>query len=139
MGHYNTDELKQSALLAIKHEKLVFFNEIGGYISAGRSTLYGHDIDKDPEIIQALSENRIKTKVGLRRKWYDSDNASVQISLFKLLATDEERLKLSQSYVDVTTKGDKMPSLDVSKLSDEILEALENSFDNDNDDDNGNQ
>lgn len=134
MGRFDTEELRQTALLAIKREKLVFFNEICGYISAGRATLYGHDIDKDEEIIKALAENRIKTKVGLRRKWYDSDNASVQISLFKLLATDEERLKLSQSYVDVTTKGDKMPSLDVSKLSDDILEALENSFDNDNGD-----
>ena len=137
MGHYDTGELKESALLAIKREKLVFFNEISGYISAGRATLYGHDIDKDPDIKQALSENRIKTKVGLRRKWYESDNASVQISLFKLLATDDERLKLSQSYVDVTTKGDKMPSLDISKLSDDILEALENSFEND--DENGNK
>lgn len=57
------------------------------------------------ELKEALDKNRVTLKVELRKKWRDSDNATLQMGLMKLIASNEERKSLSQSYHDLTTEG----------------------------------
>ena len=48
----------------------------------------------------------------MRKKWYDSDNATMQMALYKLCSTDVEHRKLQQNYSDITTKGEKIEVAD---------------------------
>jgi len=59
-------------------------------------------------IKEAIKKNRVKTKNSLKAKWYRSDNATLQVALYKLISDDDERKKLSQTYNDVTTNGEKI-------------------------------
>jgi len=126
------DEEKKQKLQRIidvifEHD-LVFFGDIEGYIPECTKTLYNWGFQDLQVIKDALNKNKIIKKVGLREKWYNSDNATVQISLYKLIAEDHERQKLSQSYVDVTTKGEQLNKIDLSGLSDEALQELEDNY-----------
>ena len=102
---YVTEELEQQALKAIKEHNLYFAEDVIAYIPCSSATYYNHKLEELETIKEALQENRISTKVGMRKKWNDSDNATLQISLMKLIATNDERQKLSQSYNDITSKG----------------------------------
>ena len=47
----------------------------------------------------------------MRSKWYKSDNATLQMGLMKLISSDEERQRLSQTHIDHTTKGKEITSI----------------------------
>ena len=53
-------------------------------------------------IKEELEKNRVAIKANLRKKWYDSDNATLQIALMKLISTDDERRKISNTFIDKT-------------------------------------
>jgi len=46
-------------------------------------------------------------KITLRQKWYDSDNATLQMALMRLVCTDDERRKLAINYTELTAKDGK--------------------------------
>ena len=62
--------------------------------------------DDYDELREMLDENKIALKVGLRKKWFESDNATTQMALYKLCSTEIEHKKLQQNYSDITTKGE---------------------------------
>lgn len=123
---YDTEELEKLSLEAIEKNNLVTVSEVFAYLPIqSRATFYNHGLDKLDTIKEALTNNKINIKVDLRKKWYDSDNATLQLALMKLVSEDEDRRKLSQSYHDHTTDGESInkDAVDVSKLStDELLE-----------------
>lgn len=105
------DKLKAKAIEVIGKNKLIFIEDICAMCGVNKSTFY----DKFPiesndynELSKMLEENKIALKVGLRKKWYDSDNATVQMALYKLCSTDTEHKKLQQNYTDLTTDGEKI-------------------------------
>lgn len=108
---YNKDELEKLALQAIKENGLVFDSEVWAYIGISEKTYYNHQLQELQTIKESLRKNRITAKTSQRRKWADSDNATLQLAHYKLIAEDEERKKLSQTYTDVTTDGDKIQPL----------------------------
>ena len=57
------------------------------------------------ELRSLLDTNKITLKVNMRKKWSDSDNATLQMALYKLCSTSEEHKKLQQNYTDVTSDG----------------------------------
>lgn len=121
---YEKDELEKLSLEAIKEHNLVSISEVVSYLPIqSRATFYNHELDKLDSIKEALSESKIHTKVELRTKWRNSDNATLQLALMKLISEDDERKKLSQSYYDHTTDGEAInkENIDVSKLTTEEL------------------
>lgn len=99
---YDTKELERQSLDAISKYKLIWLEEIYSYISCSKQTFYDHGLDKLDTIKAAILKNRNDLKVGLRKKWYDSDNATVQIALYKLIGTDDEsdRINSQKQKVD---------------------------------------
>jgi len=96
----NTDELFQNAMIAIIENELVFKADIWAHLGISTSTFYEHFpqfSEQSKEIEQALLKNKIDLKVGLRRKWRDSENATLQLALYKLVCTHEERQALSMN------------------------------------------
>ncbi|MFW5762017.1 MAG: hypothetical protein ACOCXH_13665 [Cyclobacteriaceae bacterium] len=96
---YDTNELYKKAVASIKRYKLVFVQDIIAYLPCGKSAFYSHfpnESDSYKELLQMLDENRTKIKLSMRKKWQRSENATLQMGLYKLIATDEERQALTQ-------------------------------------------
>lgn len=105
---YDKQELEKQAIQAIQDNNLTFEKEVWAYLGISEKTYYNHKLQELQSIKEAIKKNRVKTKNSLKAKWYRSDNATLQVALYKLIADDEERKKLSQTYTDVTSNGDKL-------------------------------
>lgn len=102
---YKTEELFDQAIKLIKEKNLFFIEDVIALLPCAKPTFYDHfKIDSyEMNIIKdELENNRIAIKSSMRKKWYDSDNATLQIALMKLIGTDEERKKISNTYIDKT-------------------------------------
>lgn len=123
---YDTKVLKQKAIEAIKKNKLIFIEDVCAMIGIAKSTYYDHfkeGSDDSNELNTLLNENKISLKVSLRKKWFDSDNATTQLALYKLCSEADELKRLSTSHVDMTTNG---KDINAKKMTDEeIQEEIE--------------
>jgi len=108
---YKKADLEKQAIEAIQKHNLFFIQDVAAFLPCDRSTFYNHDLDKLDTIKDALEKNRIKTKNGLRAKWYHGNAPATQIALYKLLADEDEIRKLSLQHHDHTTGGEKFTPL----------------------------
>jgi hypothetical protein len=92
---YDTEDLKQRALKAIKEHDLIFLRDAFNYLPCTQSAAYRHRLNEDEDLIAEIERNRTTTKSKIRRKLYDMDNAIAQIALYKLLGSKEEVERLS--------------------------------------------
>ena len=81
-------------------------------------------LDKLDSIKDAIDKNKVLTKQTLKQKWSESENATLQIALYKSICTDDERQNLNQSYVDHSTKGEK---INREPITIEIIRNLDDS------------
>lgn len=109
---YKKADLEKQALAAIKEHNLMFVTDVPAYLPCSTKTFYNYSLQELQSIKEALEANRIKTKNGLRAKWYKSNNATTQIALYKLIGNEDEahRLNGSKQQIDHTTGGDKLPA-----------------------------
>lgn len=123
---YDTKVLKEKAIEAIKKNKLIFIEDVAAMIGIDKGTFYNHfpvNLDDFNELSRLLEENKITLKVSLRKKWFDSDNATTQLALYKLCSEPDELKRLSTSHVDMTTNG---KDINAKKMTDEeIQEEIE--------------
>lgn len=117
---YDTAELEELSVKAIKENELTFVDDIIPFLPCARSTFYSHNLDKSDAIKNELFKTKINTKRKLRKKWEESSSAALQIALYKLLATDEERAILDKQAIDVNVRD---PEKDYKKAK-EALELL---------------
>lgn len=78
------------------------------YKGCSRATAYNHGLDKLDSIKETLEQNRCSGVNYLLQKWIDSDNPTLQIAAMRLICTPEEHKKLNQSYIDHSTKDEKI-------------------------------
>lgn len=109
---YNTDKLKKDAIKAIKEHDLYFISDVVACLPCSKQTFYDHCLDESDDIKKLLEANRIKAKIEMRKKWLQSDNATMQMGLMKLLSEDEELRKLAMEYREHGGEI-KLPSLKV--------------------------
>lgn len=128
---YSTEILKAKATEAIKKNKLIFVEDICAMIGISKSTFYEHfpvNQNDSNELSDLLEENKINLKVAMRKKWFDNDNATLQMALYKLCSTDTEHKKLQQNYTDLTTDGEKIQQQ--ATMTAEQAKAFLNKLDN---------
>lgn len=89
-----------------------------------KSRFYQLNLDKSDAIQKALEQNKIRTKQTLKRKWLNSDNPTLQIAVFKLICTDEERKLLQTNYHEVDQKTEIHQTVDVNIKQTLQLESL---------------
>jgi len=85
---------------AIVENDVIFFDELVAYLPLCKTSLYAHfpAASDEMNVLKGLiGENRVSKKRDLRKKWMNSDNASTQICLYKLMSTAEERDILTDS------------------------------------------
>jgi hypothetical protein len=102
---YKTKELEKQALEAIEKYKLFFIEDIVSYLPCDKTTFYNHNLHEFNSIKDALTKVKTEIKVSMRSKWYKSENATLQMGLMKLIGSDDERKRLSQTHSDITTDG----------------------------------
>ena len=122
---YDTKELEAQALDAIGKYKLIWIEEVVSYLPCGKVTFYEHKLNELNSIKDAILKNRTDLKVGLRKKWYESENATTQIALYKLIGTDDESDRINSQKQKIEHSGElKTGQFDYSKLSDATLREL---------------
>ena len=108
---YDKKKLYQQAIKAITEKDLVFVEEVVACLPISKETFYKYykvGSDELDELKGLLEKNKISTKQELRKKWRDSDNATLQLALYKLLSNDNEMLKLAMQNIDVKSDGEKI-------------------------------
>jgi len=98
---YNTDDLRKQSLKAITEHNLIFIGDIFAYVGFSKRAFYDHKLQECNAIKSELDKNRVNMKIEMRKKWYDSDNATLQIGLMKLIANDEEAHRLNGTKREV--------------------------------------
>jgi len=103
---YDREVIYTQAIEAIKKHNLYFIEDIIAFIPISRKSFYEFypiESDKCNTLKELLDTNKINKKVELRKK-FEEDRGGSLIALYKLIGTDEERKKLSQSYLDLSGK-----------------------------------
>jgi len=70
------------------------------YTNLGSAQFYNLELEKSESIKEAIQTNKSKAVSYMLNKWVGSDNATLQISAFKVLCEDEDRKKLSMQFVE---------------------------------------
>ena len=108
---FNKDKLYSEAIELTNKYKLFRIVDLVAFLPCEKSTFYGFFPDGSDElesIKRAFNKNKTEIKVSLKSKWFNSENPTLQVALFKLLADADEHRKLQQNYTDVTTGGDRI-------------------------------
>lgn len=99
---YNREVIKKQCIEAIENEKLVFFTDLIEFIEPSLQTLYDWEFDKLEELKNALSRNKIATKRKMRKNWVQSENATLQLAAYKLMAEQDELAALTMNKVEAS-------------------------------------
>jgi hypothetical protein len=108
---YNKEKLFEQAKEAVLKNNLIFIEEIVSFLPCSKPTFYEYfplDSNELNELKAIIEDNTINIKSGLRNKWYESDNPTLQIALYRLTSRDDEHKKLNQTYTDITSKNEKI-------------------------------
>lgn len=111
-------DLKLSEVLEVvrSNQAIIFVADLCLALKISRQTLYNYfpaGTEGLAEITDALGHNRTALKIALRQKWYNSDNPTTQIALYKLASDDEERKALSGQWVDASITAEKTIELKI--------------------------
>lgn len=105
---YDKKQIYEDVIRVIEENKLKHFSYIQGYVEPCTDTLYDifplKSFESDT-IKKALEQNKINSKIKMVSKWEDSDNPTLQIAAFKLIATEDERKMLSTNWQQTEHSG----------------------------------
>lgn len=118
---FDKDKIYKEAIELTNRHKLFRIVDLVAFLPCEKSTFYGFFPDGSEEleaIKRAFNRNKTEIKVSLKSRWYNSENPTLQLALFKLLADAEEHRKLQQNYTDHTTGGDQI-TINVIEVEDD--------------------
>lgn len=103
---YNKDEIIKKSLQVIKKYKLIRLNEIHPLVGCSEAFIFLNKLNKHPDILEALTKNKIDNKIKIRKKWSLSDNFNAQLTLYKLSLdpNDIEYKLLTTSFQNTKTE-----------------------------------
>jgi hypothetical protein len=90
--------------LIVKHKIMKIQHIFQHYTDLGSAQFYNLELEKSESIKEAIQTNKSKAISYMLNKWVGSDNATLQISAFKILCEDEDRKKLSMQFVESENK-----------------------------------
>ena len=116
---YNKEKTLEDAKRLIKEKRLFFVEDIVALLPMSKTTFYEFfkvDSDELNTLKGLLEHNRVEIKSSMRSKWYQSESATLQVALMKIIATDEEAHRLSGTKQEIKTENTHK-SLDVQIIS----------------------
>jgi hypothetical protein len=100
MGKTKEQHEKEILEIVIKNKIMKINHIFQHYTDLQHSQFYNLELDKSESIKEAITTNKSKAVSYMLNKWVGSDNATLQISAFKVLCEDEDRKKLSMQFVE---------------------------------------
>lgn len=116
------NKLVKQCLQLISDYKILFVTDLIALLPFSKSTFYVYGLDKSDAVKEAIENNKTMIKQKLRAKWYESSTPTLQIALYKILATPEERKAMSSNTKEA--KSDGMFPLEIQKAYLESLEKM---------------
>lgn len=95
---YDKEDIYKQAIDLVNKHNLIFIDEVLQLLPIHPSTFYEWypaGSERNLLLKSEIEKVRIKMKANMRKKWYDSDNASLQIGLMKLIGNDDELSRLT--------------------------------------------
>src|SRR5699024_10846552 len=86
---------------------ILFITDLIAFLPISRATFYNYGLDKLDILKDAINKQRIITKQGLRAKWFKSKSPALQIALYKMIATKEEKEAISNVIFPKEPKSNK--------------------------------
>lgn len=86
----------------IEQYNLITIASVSAYAGISRTyfwELFPKGSKEREHLTQLLRVNKVGVRTSILKKWNESDNFSAQLALFKLTGTEEDRRKLSTSFV----------------------------------------
>ena len=111
MALYDKEEIKKTAIEAIKKHNLFFISDIVAYVPCSTATFYVYFPEGSEEsetFKELLEQNRIRTKSAIRAKLFQSNKAGELLALYRLVCTPDERRVLNQQYIEMNAKDDSI-------------------------------
>ena len=110
---YDKNKILKDALRIAEENKCFFIEQLVSFLPISKKTFYQWYVvgsDESNTIKEILDFNKVEVKSAMYKKWFKSDNATLQVALMKLIATDEEahRLNGSKTQTDVTSRGESL-------------------------------
>lgn len=108
---YDKKKILKDAIELIEKHHLVFMSDVIGLLPVSEKTFYtffNSESQELQELKNILDKNRISMKSNMRKKWYQSDNATLQVALMKLIATDDEAARLSGTPRETKQSKDEL-------------------------------
>ena len=91
-----------------KHKFMKWSHIIWKSAPFSKRTAYNYDLHNLQTIKDVMDENCGEAMQYMLQQWIKSDNSTLQIAAMRIVSDTETHQKLNQSYVDHTTKGDKI-------------------------------
>ena len=88
----------KKSLRLIKQENLFFLSDLKVALKISQKLFDELELGACEEILNGLDMQKMSLKKILREKWLESSCATLQIALYRLVATPQERRYLSSSY-----------------------------------------
>lgn len=87
------DRLVEMCLAAVRNKDLniLFITDLVAFLPISRATFYNYGLDKLDILKEEIDNNRIRTKQALRANWANSKSPALQIALYRMIATKEEK------------------------------------------------
>lgn len=122
---YDRKKIFEQAKEQIVSKRLIFVEEVVAFIGISKPTFYDFfrvDSNEFNELRELIETNKISLKTSMRKKWYDSDNATLQMGLMKLIASPEEHKRLSQTFVESenTNKNTNLTTEEIKRINDNL-------------------
>lgn len=94
------EEIYDKCVELLENDKnsIRYIDELVAYLPICRTTFYDYfkvNSNKLNTIKELIDNNKVKVKSDLRRKWETSDNATLQMGAYKLLANEDELDRLN--------------------------------------------
>jgi hypothetical protein len=105
---YDAKELEKQALDAIDKYKLFFIEDVVSFLPCSRATFYNLGLDKLDSIKEAITKCKVDVKVQMRNKWFKSESPALQISLMKLIGSEEEAHRLNGTRIQSEVKVEEV-------------------------------
>jgi hypothetical protein len=110
-GLYNKKQIFEDSKKLIVEKNLLFVQDIIDLLPCSKATFYLYFPDSSNELDELrdlLNENKVNGKIELRNRWKKSDNSTLQLALYRLMASPDEHRMLNQHYIDHTSGGEPL-------------------------------
>ena len=102
---YDKNKIFKDAKKMAESKNLFFIEDIISLLPCDKTTFYRFFDTKSNEYNELkaiLENNKVKTKSAIRAKLFKSEKSAELIALYKLIGTEEERKRLSMSYIELS-------------------------------------